>query len=195
VEIFFLSYLPHEAAIFHLVCWQLCFLSSFLCICSLIFLHGLLFHSKDWGCRILLNVVNFLVDCMASNQRRQQSSCVVPWEPNILHINYIYDWQIALFCADVYYDVKPTYTYEAQACNCVLPSTPGHKGCGEDCINRMVYSECSPQLCPCKELCSNQRIQRHEWAPGLEKFMTKDKVDPLVFHGDCMRSPLIIQSV
>jgi hypothetical protein len=48
----------------------------------------------------------------------------------------------------------------------------------------MVYSECSPQLCPCKELCSNQRIQRHEWAPGLEKFMTKDKVDPAVFHED-----------
>ncbi|XP_023718384.1 histone-lysine N-methyltransferase ash1 isoform X3 [Cryptotermes secundus] len=84
-------------------------------------------------------------------------------------------WNYKKIRTNVYYDVKPTYTYEAQACNCVLPSTPGHKGCGEDCINRMVYSECSPQLCPCKELCSNQRIQRHEWAPGLEKFMTKDK--------------------
>ncbi|KDR13022.1 hypothetical protein L798_13230, partial [Zootermopsis nevadensis] len=84
-------------------------------------------------------------------------------------------WNYKKIRTNVYYDVKPTYTYEAQACNCVLPSTLGHKGCGEDCINRMVYSECSPQLCPCKELCSNQRIQRHEWSPGLEKFMTKDK--------------------
>jgi hypothetical protein len=102
----------------------------------------------------------------------------------ILHFTFICKLQlyIVMLCADVYYDVKPTYTYEAQACNCVLPSTPGHKGCGEDCINRMVYSECSPQLCPCKELCSNQRIQRHEWAPGLEKFMTKDKVCCLESH-------------
>jgi hypothetical protein len=53
----------------------------------------------------------------------------------------------------------------------------------------MVYSECSSQLCPC-----HQRIQHHEWALGLEKFKTKHKIDPLVFHGDCMRSPLIIIS-
>lgn len=66
--------------------------------------------------------------------------------------------------------------YEAQACNCHQPGTTIKKACGEDCINRMVFSECSPQLCPCKDLCSNQRIQKHEWAPGLEKFMTKDKV-------------------
>ncbi|XP_069704596.1 uncharacterized protein ash1 isoform X2 [Periplaneta americana] len=85
-------------------------------------------------------------------------------------------WNYKKIRTNVYYDVKPTYMYEAQACNCALPSTQGgQKGCGEDCINRMVYSECSPQLCPCKEFCSNQRIQRHEWAPGLEKFMTKDK--------------------
>lgn len=75
----------------------------------------------------------------------------------------------------MYYDVKPTYMYEAQACNCALPEVEGH-GCGEDCINRLVYAECSPQLCPCKDRCSNQRIQKHEWAPGLDKFMTKDKV-------------------
>lgn len=91
--------------------------------------------------------------------------------------------------------MKPTYTYEAQACNCVLPSTSGHKGCGEDCINRMVYSECSPQLCPCKEFCSNQRIQRHEWAPGLEKFMTKDKVESLCFHSGSLRSPSVYYDV
>lgn len=79
---------------------------------------------------------------------------------------------------DVYYDVKPqiTGTYEAQACNCVIPQNSKQRGCGEDCINRMVFSECSPHLCPCKDKCSNQRIQKHEFAPGLEKFMTKDKV-------------------
>lgn len=39
----------------------------------------------------------------------------------------------------------------------------------------MVFSECSPQLCPCGEKCENQKIQKHEWAPGLQKFMTEDK--------------------
>ena len=24
-------------------------------------------------------------------------------------------------------------------------------------------------------MCKNQRIQRHEWAPGLDKFMTENK--------------------
>lgn len=86
---------------------------------------------------------------------------------------------------DFYYDVKPTYTYEAQACNCTPKEEAdgdGNKvkaGCADDCINRVVFSECSPQLCPCRDRCSNQRIQRHEWSPGLDKFMTKDKVSTI----------------
>lgn len=39
----------------------------------------------------------------------------------------------------------------------------------------MVFSECSPQLCPCSDKCENQKIQKHEWAPGLQRFMTEDK--------------------
>lgn len=84
-------------------------------------------------------------------------------------------WNYKKIRTNVYYDVKPPYMYEAQACNCSLPQKPVQKGCGEDCINRLVYSECSTQLCPCKERCSNQKIQKHDWAPGIEKFMTKDK--------------------
>ncbi|XP_046400924.1 uncharacterized protein LOC124167161 isoform X2 [Ischnura elegans] len=84
-------------------------------------------------------------------------------------------WNYKKIRTNVYYDVKPTYTYEAQACNCTYSQKQDQKCCGEDCINRMVYVECSPQLCPCKDLCSNQKIQKHEWSPGLEKFMTKDK--------------------
>lgn len=60
--------------------------------------------------------------------------------------------------------------YEAQACECKPDS-----GCGDDCINRMVLSECSPQLCPCGERCQNQRIQKHDWSPGLQRFMTESK--------------------
>ncbi|KAF4531360.1 hypothetical protein B566_EDAN018103, partial [Ephemera danica] len=84
-------------------------------------------------------------------------------------------WNYKKIRTNVYYDVKPPYNNEAQACNCTLPQKPTQRGCGEDCINRLVYSECSTQLCPCKERCANQKIQKHEWAPGIEKFMTKDK--------------------
>ncbi|XP_060525871.1 histone-lysine N-methyltransferase ash1 isoform X2 [Cylas formicarius] len=64
------------------------------------------------------------------------------------------------------YNVKTSGgTCEPQACNC-KPSS----NCGDDCINRLVYSEC-----PATHRCHNQKIQKHEWAPGIEKFMTEDK--------------------
>ncbi|XP_012286435.1 histone-lysine N-methyltransferase ash1 isoform X2 [Orussus abietinus] len=79
-------------------------------------------------------------------------------------------WNYRKIRTNIYYDVKPTTLYEAQACECKPES-----GCGDDCINRMVFSECSPQLCPCGEKCENQKIQKHEWAPGLQRFMTENK--------------------
>ncbi|GBP07646.1 Histone-lysine N-methyltransferase ash1 [Eumeta japonica] len=80
-------------------------------------------------------------------------------------------WNYKKIRTNVYYDVKPSAEEcESVACNCASSS-----GCPEDCINRLVFAECSPQLCPCGEKCRNQRIQKHEWASGLEKFMTKNK--------------------
>ncbi|XP_045466050.1 histone-lysine N-methyltransferase ash1 [Harmonia axyridis] len=66
------------------------------------------------------------------------------------------------------YNVKTTTgtACEPQTCNC----TPTQK-CGDDCINRLVLSECPANV----HRCQNQKIQRHEWSPGLEKFMTDDK--------------------
>lgn len=40
---------------------------------------------------------------------------------------------------------------------------------------RIMYTECSSSLCPCGDVCGNQKIQRHQWSPGLEKFVTKDR--------------------
>lgn len=85
----------------------------------------------------------------------------------------IQSWNYRKLKTNVYYDFKPVCTYEAQACNCKIPTES--KGCTDDCINRMIFAECSPDLCPCKEKCSNQRLQKHEWAPGLVKFMTEEK--------------------
>ncbi|XP_059490497.1 histone-lysine N-methyltransferase ASH1L isoform X2 [Neocloeon triangulifer] len=85
-------------------------------------------------------------------------------------------WNYKKIRTNIYYDMKVPHMYEAhQACNCKAPEKPEEVGCGDDCINKLVYSECIARLCPCKEKCSNQKIQKHEWAPGVEKFMTKEK--------------------
>ena len=49
------------------------------------------------------------------------------------------------------------------------------QGCGEDCINRMTYSECDPRLCPLGDKCTNNQIQKHRGVVGLERFMTEEK--------------------
>ena len=43
------------------------------------------------------------------------------------------------------------------------------------CIFRLVFTECTPETCPCAGQCSNQRIQNQEWAPAVEKFLTQDR--------------------
>ncbi|KAG9464638.1 hypothetical protein GDO78_019630, partial [Eleutherodactylus coqui] len=77
--------------------------------------------------------------------------------------------------SNVYVDVKPLSGYEATTCNCKRPENVQEQGCAEDCLNRMIFAECSPNTCPCGEECSNQRIQRHEWVQCLERFRAEGK--------------------
>ena len=77
--------------------------------------------------------------------------------------------------SNVFVDVKPVSKYPVQNCNCEKPKDQRARGCGADCLNRLMYQECSPQMCECGEVCSNQRIQKHDWSPGLERFMTGDR--------------------
>ncbi|XP_068024958.1 LOW QUALITY PROTEIN: histone-lysine N-methyltransferase ASH1L [Melanerpes formicivorus] len=77
--------------------------------------------------------------------------------------------------SNVYVDVKPLSGYEATTCNCKKPDDDSGKGCVEDCLNRMIFAECSPNTCPCGEQCCNQRIQRHEWVQCLERFRAEEK--------------------
>ncbi|KAG5891123.1 hypothetical protein JTB14_022235 [Gonioctena quinquepunctata] len=74
-------------------------------------------------------------------------------------------WNYRKIRTNVYNVKTTTGACEPQPCNC-KPSN----NCGDDCINRLVLSEC-----PASHRCHNQKIQRHEWAPGLEKFMTEVK--------------------
>ncbi|XP_058910755.1 histone-lysine N-methyltransferase ASH1L isoform X1 [Kogia breviceps] len=77
--------------------------------------------------------------------------------------------------SNVYVDVKPLSGYEATTCNCKKPDDDTKKGCVDDCLNRMIFAECSPNTCPCGEQCCNQRIQRHEWVQCLERFRAEEK--------------------
>uniref|UniRef100_A0A8C0K0Q5 Histone-lysine N-methyltransferase ASH1L n=1 Tax=Canis lupus dingo TaxID=286419 RepID=A0A8C0K0Q5_CANLU len=77
--------------------------------------------------------------------------------------------------SNVYVDVKPLSGYEATTCNCKKPEDDTGKGCVDDCLNRMIFAECSPNTCPCGEQCCNQRIQRHEWVQCLERFRAEEK--------------------
>uniref|UniRef100_K7FD93 ASH1 like histone lysine methyltransferase n=1 Tax=Pelodiscus sinensis TaxID=13735 RepID=K7FD93_PELSI len=77
--------------------------------------------------------------------------------------------------SNVYVDVKPLSGYEATTCNCKKPDDDNGKGCLDDCLNRMIFAECSPNTCPCGEQCCNQRIQRHEWVQCLERFRAEEK--------------------
>ncbi|XP_063433141.1 uncharacterized protein LOC134715130 isoform X2 [Mytilus trossulus] len=73
---------------------------------------------------------------------------------------------------NVHVDIKPVCPYEPHPCNCKRPQTDKELGCGDDCLNRLVFTECSPSACPCDDHCANQRIQKHDWAGGLDVFIT-----------------------
>jgi hypothetical protein len=79
-------------------------------------------------------------------------------------------WNFRKIRTNVYGDVRSQPAFDHQPCSCKLLTS-----CREDCLNRMVYTECMPETCPCGDKCQNQKIQRHEYAPGIERFMTDKK--------------------
>ncbi|XP_026848443.1 histone-lysine N-methyltransferase ash1 [Drosophila persimilis] len=83
-------------------------------------------------------------------------------------------WNYRKIRTNVYAEsVRPNLAgFDHPTCNC---KNQGEKACLDNCLNRMVYTECSPSNCPAAEKCRNQKIQRHEVAPGVERFMTLDK--------------------
>ncbi|CAG9857685.1 unnamed protein product [Phyllotreta striolata] len=74
-------------------------------------------------------------------------------------------WNYRKIRSNIYNVKNSTGACEPQPCNCKPTSN-----CGDDCINRLVFAEC-----PSSHRCHNQKIQRHDWKPGLEKFMTESK--------------------
>ncbi|EDW95308.2 histone-lysine N-methyltransferase ash1 [Drosophila yakuba] len=88
--------------------------------------------------------------------------------------NVVPSWNYRKIRTNVYAEsVRPNLAgFDHPTCNC---KNQGEKSCLDNCLNRMVYTECSPSNCPAGEKCRNQKIQRHAVAPGVERFMTADK--------------------
>lgn len=84
--------------------------------------------------------------------------------------NIVHSWNFKKIRTNVYCDVRANPSTDLPQCSC-KPET----NCGDNCLNRLVYTECSPETCPCRESCQNTKIQRHMIAPGVEKFMTQQK--------------------
>lgn len=82
----------------------------------------------------------------------------------------VQSWNFKKIRTNVYCDVRANPSSDHQPCSC-----KSEAACGDDCLNRMVYAECSTETCPCGDKCSNTKIQRHIIAPGVDRFMTKNK--------------------
>lgn len=83
-------------------------------------------------------------------------------------------WNYRKIRTNVYAEsVRPNLAgFDHPNCNC---KSQANGACLDNCLNRMVYTECAPSNCPAGDKCRNQKIQRHEVAPGVERFMTTDK--------------------
>lgn len=84
--------------------------------------------------------------------------------------NIVHSWNFKKIRTNVYSDsVKPIQSPDLPQCCC----KPEYE-CGDNCLNRLVYTECSPETCPCGDKCRNTKIQKHIVAP-VERFMTQNK--------------------
>ncbi|KAJ3036813.1 Histone-Lysine N-Methyltransferase ash1l [Rhizophlyctis rosea] len=72
---------------------------------------------------------------------------------------------------NVFVERKPRKAKEWPVCQCEMPPN-GKMGCGESCLNRCMFIECSPKDCPLGDKCSNQSFQRREFVPNLQVYRT-----------------------
>ncbi|KAI9243830.1 hypothetical protein BDA99DRAFT_529816 [Phascolomyces articulosus] len=74
---------------------------------------------------------------------------------------------------NIYVGRRPCKTdHQAAKCQCEVPSDEKTPGCGDDCLNRMLFYECDPRTCPCEDKCTNRRFQQKKYITDLEPFPT-----------------------
>jgi hypothetical protein len=71
---------------------------------------------------------------------------------------------------DSYVERKPRKEDDDNAvCKCMPPKEG--LGCGDDCLNRMMFFECDPSTCPCGDMCSNQRFKKRQFVKTLKVYL------------------------
>lgn len=71
---------------------------------------------------------------------------------------------------DSYVERKPRKEDDDNAvCKCMPPKEG--LGCGDDCLNRMMFFECDPSTCPCGDMCSNQRFKKRQFIKTLNVYL------------------------
>lgn len=79
-------------------------------------------------------------------------------------------WNFKEIRTNIYSDsVKPIQSPDSPHCSC----KPEYE-CGKNCFNRLVYTECNPETCPCGDKCQNTKIQNQIVIP-VERFITQNK--------------------
>ncbi|KAI8054958.1 uncharacterized protein B0P05DRAFT_560897 [Gilbertella persicaria] len=94
--------------------------------------------------------------------------------------------------SNIFVERKPQTSVEPVVCHCVKPAND-QPGCGDDCINRMLFYECDPKTCPCGDQCTNQRFQRKERKKELQIFQTKNRGWGLRSMVDIKKGDLVIE--
>ena len=116
-----------------------------------------------------------------NKERRKLNDFVLPFDIWWQHVNNQLSHTVnpaknyKKIKGNVFFDVKPTSDFEEQSCMCEKPKDPSQPGCTSDCLNRAMWIECNPNLCPCGDQCSNQKLLKNQWAPGLERFLTRNR--------------------
>ncbi|KAI9495959.1 hypothetical protein BDB00DRAFT_759408 [Zychaea mexicana] len=75
---------------------------------------------------------------------------------------------------NIYVGRRACKTDHQAVCQCETPSD-GSMGCGENCLNRMLFYECDPKTCPCAEKCANRRFQLKKYISELEPVLTTSR--------------------
>lgn len=96
--------------------------------------------------------------------------------------------------ANIFVERRPKlYSDQRSVCQCKAPTGDNEIGCGDDCINRMLFYECDTKYCPCGSKCSNQRIQKKASNYKLQVFKTDERGWGLRTNQDIKKGAFIIE--
>ncbi|KAI9015133.1 hypothetical protein BC832DRAFT_523761, partial [Gaertneriomyces semiglobifer] len=121
---------------------------------------------------------------VATNATQEQPHLPNPMQKPASHFTRI--------LKNIFVDRKSHKPKERPICACDVPAD-GEYACGDNCLNRCMYIECSPTDCPAGEKCSNQRFQRRESVEELEVFWTAKRGHGLKTRVNIPRGQLVIE--